>query len=953
MGKRKERRRAALNNTGRRVKLDLFAEPSGDLGGSSVHDEVVGGGDNDPTQRAGLPNSPSLSSGQQPQNPLLLLGQYSDDELDVEKDKHLINAANNSPSADLSNQDIHPAEGNDKDSNAFQDPSIQSNDQQDMDADPTNVDAIQSVNGVDNKDHDTTVHDDTSKSFISAEQASEGGVSAPLIAGDVSLGWRMVLHEESNQYYYWNPGTGETSWEAPIALAHMGYMVNLEASVAEDTGSLPVSKSQNDSISVVELAHSFPAPTIDGLSGVICTPLSEEPHSSMQQIYASRHQVESKSLKSEGLEAHLLQNELGSNPVSVHGQSGEGYTAQDEPRHAAIATDIHREGRDTSTSLRTQCQCLLERLKSLRGFDRWPQDHELMLKYIIELETRLSDIESLSSHGLQLLPFWTHTEVRLKQLEDKINSEIYRLAVSAQMDDDVELTPVVCEGKPQHQDGLFNESPADAAGGRKSPTTVNVIDSSHIEGASDSVSYAVHTSPSEAAGKVSENDAMNAEVNETAELKPDLVSIEDVDMDIEMEVEDAPVNSTPSENNIHTGAAPSEQFIPSNAPLDYTPLVAGEWSAVPPEEEWIPPPPPDTEHIPPPPPDDEQVPPLPPDEPPDSSYSMPACSGAMVQSANYPEHYGYPYMDSNFQYYGCASNLPSGSFYVHVDGSQVAIPHTSLYYGPVSTTYAETPPVMVNPLEQVASYNHLQTLPPGTLLTGQESSNLPTNVGTMQSDSSYIINAANSVESEQYVKPEPPSNVNSQAPDVSNDEGTVSSSIHVLGAAAAASAPLNAKVQSKVSRGKKRTVAVSTSLRSNKKVSSLVDKWKAAKEELKENDEDEPENALEILEKKRQREIEEWRAKQITSGEAKDNANFQPLGGDWREKVKRRRALAAKEEAKKATKVDVADAKQPPNLAELSKGLPSGWQVYWDEASKQVYYGNAVTSETSWTRPTN
>jgi hypothetical protein len=27
--------------------------------------------------------------------------------------------------------------------------------------------------------------------------------------------------------------------------------------------------------------------------------------------------------------------------------------------------------------------------------------------------------------------------------------------------------------------------------------------------------------------------------------------------------------------------------------------------------------------------------------------------------------------------------------------------------------------------------------------------------------------------------------------------------------------------------------------------------------------------------------LQEWHAKQIASGEAKDNANFQPLGGDW------------------------------------------------------------------------
>lgn len=72
-------------------------------------------------------------------------------------------------------------------------------------------------------------------------------------------------------------------------------------------------------------------------------------------------------------------------------------------------------------------------------------------------------------------------------------------------------------------------------------------------------------------------------------------------------------------------------------------------------------------------------------------------------------------------------------------------------------------------------------------------------------------------------------------------------------------------------------------------------------------EEEEPEDAYEILEKKRQKEIEvcelwpkffvlfysslsltsfelqlqEWRAHQIATGEAKDNANFQPLGGDW------------------------------------------------------------------------
>ncbi|GAU47876.1 hypothetical protein TSUD_404480 [Trifolium subterraneum] len=89
MGNRKERRRAAHTNAGRRVKLDLFAEPSGELGGSTIHGDA--GGDTDSQQHDGLPNSPSSSGDtddtsdnacQQSQNPLLLLGQYSDDEVD-------------------------------------------------------------------------------------------------------------------------------------------------------------------------------------------------------------------------------------------------------------------------------------------------------------------------------------------------------------------------------------------------------------------------------------------------------------------------------------------------------------------------------------------------------------------------------------------------------------------------------------------------------------------------------------------------------------------------------------------------------------------------------------------------------------------------------------------------------------------------------------------------------
>lgn len=61
--------------------------------------------------------------------------------------------------------------------------------------------------------------------------------------------------------------------------------------------------------------------------------------------------------------------------------------------------------------------------------------------------------------------------------------------------------------------------------------------------------------------------------------------------------------------------------------------------------------------------------------------------------------------------------------------------------------------------------------------------------------------------------------------------------------------------------------------------------WLAAKEELHSSEDEEEDRALfdaEALEKKRQKEIEEWRHQTLASGGALENANFQPLGTlDW------------------------------------------------------------------------
>jgi hypothetical protein len=118
--------------------------------------------------------------------------------------------------------------------------------------------------------------------------------------------------------------------------------------------------------------------------------------------------------------------------------------------------------------------------------------------------------------------------------------------------------------------------------------------------------------------------------------------------------------------------------------------------------------------------------------------------------------------------------------------------------------------------------------------------------------------------------------------------------------------------------------------------------------------------------------MQEWRSQQLASGGALENVNFQPLGTlDWRERVKRAKKAENKAESKADSKADKdagastkptaavvagvanGEMQKRPDLKELSKDLPSGWQAYWDSESAEVYYGNLTTSETSWERPTS
>ncbi|XP_073303629.1 uncharacterized protein [Primulina huaijiensis] len=931
MGRRKERRLAAISAAGRRVKLDLCVEPSGDLGGSSARDEL--GGDSDSRTQADLPDSPS-SSGPQLNNPLMLLEQYSDDDVDELLSEGQDAGAAKDPSDEVDDTTKGTGEETTEDigTDDVNDPSVQVVKQLEMDNDDSvSQDLLQKFGkGGTSFSYTDDLHGET--------KAIEEGIHAAIPSqqvGDESSSWKKVLHEESSQYYYWNILTGETSWEVPDVLAQAIVVSHPEKTVGDTSGT---------SVDVEQEDATF-----------------EKLKEGSEAIYKTSGN------SSKGAEADGFEEE--SKGDSLDCKSGTHFSAH----------------------LLKHCDILLERLNSLESLNWNLQWQDIKLKYKLEVEIRLSDIMTLASHGSALLQFWLYTEQQLKRLDAAIDDAIRQYG-SAPIG---EYEATVKSQEAFKVDSNEKKGPCQAAKESNHPDSTS--EKSHIEDYSDlatttglvsSVVNPITGSNTETEGK---DEIIGLEVQSEIISKSVVYCGEEVDMDVDMEVEDT---STSLKSSIG-GASGANYDILSHEranlqhpPAVHEPLLQGQmFSVQPPSTSWIhqlslengpcPPPPSDNEPLPPPPPDDYPFPPPPPDEPPETSYPPPSHFES-VHSLPYSEHYVLTYPSSNLDYFGQSNTEISGStLYSHPEGVQVSASHITPYYEPVSNIYAVTP-LVGNPGEP-SSYYGLQngSLNHPSLVSGAavESSRIQSETVLTNRDIDTTCSLVSHAETAYDLFPKANPSVvkygqgSVKEPEIldaqlaigsqsttstSHGSQSTTSTSHGANALSASDTPTfvsaaaaSSKVQSKVSRSKKRNVAMVSTLRSNKKVSSLVDKWKAAKEELHE-EEEEPENVYEMLERKRQREIEEWQARQIASGEAKENANFQPLGGDWRERVKRKRAQKMKE-----TEQDVSKPTGPeePNLVELSRDLPSGWQAYWDDSSKKVYYGNVVTSETTWNKP--
>lgn len=81
----------------------------------------------------------------------------------------------------------------------------------------------------------------------------------------------------------------------------------------------------------------------------------------------------------------------------------------------------------------------------------------------MELEIRLADIRSLACNGLSLLPFWVHSERKIKLLDSEIN-QLCGLFLSGQQND-VEADHVSHRGSDNVNDANGESSSCPATTG--------------------------------------------------------------------------------------------------------------------------------------------------------------------------------------------------------------------------------------------------------------------------------------------------------------------------------------------------------------------------------------------------------------------------------------------------------------------------------------------------------
>lgn len=206
------------------------------------------------------------------------------------------------------------------------------------------LDASQNLEDIYSREIDSVVAVDTSKEVVSVEETSAPGTDVQL-TGDLVSSWKVVLHEESGQYYYWNTVTGETSWVVPDVLAQGTELtgeqktapnsegVELEGSMAIGQAGSVIHETQQTCETVAQMKELNNASKVDG---------SEE--------------------KRQGNDAK--QSELTDALLSNGGSTG--VDSEKYPCNPMVDEEYDTDN-DLGTSVLKDSENLLDKLKSLKG----------------------------------------------------------------------------------------------------------------------------------------------------------------------------------------------------------------------------------------------------------------------------------------------------------------------------------------------------------------------------------------------------------------------------------------------------------------------------------------------------------------------------------------------------------------------------------------------------------
>lgn len=202
-----------------------------------------------------------------------------------------------------------------------------------------------------------------------SESTSAAGTPAIQVIGDVSSGWKMVLHEESKQYYYWNVETGETSWEVPEVLAQITELAaDHRTNIIEDTQSTAVAVLECNSTIGVASDYYLTAPIDDRLTDANLISQSKDAHEcgarTNERFEGSKGEVMKDGNGAVGVSQVELSRTGGvADSFSADGSCiGPGMYIQ-----GSMSNEENITASDLSTSLVKRSEELLHKLKSLEG----------------------------------------------------------------------------------------------------------------------------------------------------------------------------------------------------------------------------------------------------------------------------------------------------------------------------------------------------------------------------------------------------------------------------------------------------------------------------------------------------------------------------------------------------------------------------------------------------------